>query len=85
MNYVSPPIEQYLKFKNRCSLLWIFPGYLWEVDTWYAMDLDIVHGELSWEGGRGHILIDPSLGQQRVNLNINNSYSNPYLQEGNLL
>ncbi len=23
MNYVSPPIEQYLKFKNRCSLVYI--------------------------------------------------------------
>jgi hypothetical protein len=21
VNYVSPPIEQYLKFKNRCSLM----------------------------------------------------------------
>ena len=24
--YVSPPDDQYLKFKNRCSLLWI-PRY----------------------------------------------------------
>ncbi len=23
MNYVSPPIEQYLKFKNHCSLIYI--------------------------------------------------------------
>ncbi len=24
MNYVSPPIEQYLKFKNHCSLVTIY-------------------------------------------------------------
>ncbi len=32
-NYVSPPIDQYLKFKNRCSLCASQEAYIVQVNT----------------------------------------------------
>jgi hypothetical protein len=29
--YVSPPVDQYLKFKNRCSLLYVFDDQICSV------------------------------------------------------
>ncbi len=38
MNYVSPPVDQYLKFKNRCSLLPLLPNVLHLPDPpWFSL------------------------------------------------
>ncbi len=38
-HYVSPPIDQYLKFKNHCNLVCTFVPVLW-IRIWWIRKMD---------------------------------------------
>ncbi len=50
--YVSPPIDQYLKFKNRCSLVYT-EADVWGVPERAGILLSLAHGLAAAGGGGG--------------------------------